>query len=110
MKVNVFCKKGQSRDGRYFPIYLSTLTKKNGEETRVSLKFRETCGAPDPKECPCVIEIDKANANLVTKPIILDDGTYLTDESGEIKYSKTMWVSDWTLIGPYIDTSLDDYE
>lgn len=110
MNINVFCRKVQGRDGRYFPVYFSTLTKKNGEETKVSIKFRESCGSPDASDCPCIIGVEKVNANLVTKPIVLDDGTYLTDDNGEVKMSKTLWVSNWEMIGPFIDHSLDEYE
>ena len=114
MQLNIFCKKGKSNDGRTFPIYLSTLTKKDGTKVGVNVKFRDDAGAPDPKECPCVIEVEKTDANLVIKPIIVedDDGEkgYLTDENGEIKQRRTLWVSAWAMVGPYVDTSLEEYE
>ena len=31
MKLNVFAKKGKSKDGREFPIFLTTLYKKDGQ-------------------------------------------------------------------------------
>ena len=114
MQLNIFCKKGKSGDGRTFPIYLSTLTKKDGTQVSVNVKFRDDAGSPDPKECPCVIEVSKAAANLVVKPIVVedDDGEkgYLTDENGEVKQRRTLWVSSWAMVGPYVDTSLDEYE
>ena len=113
MQINIFHKKGVKNDGKTFPIYLSTLTKKDGTQLSVNVKFREDAGQPDPKDCPCVIEIDKTAANLVIKPIIVedDDGEkgYLTDENGEIKNRNTLWVSHWDMVGPYVDKSLDDF-
>lgn len=112
MQLNIFHKKGLSSDGRPFPIYLSTITKKDGTQTSVNVKFREVCGNPDPKDCPCVIEVDREKANLVTRPIIVEeDGVkvVLTNDDGEPKTRNTLWVSGWRMVGPYIDHSLDDY-
>lgn len=112
MQINVFHKKGTSSDGRAFPIFLSTLTKNNGEQTSVNVKFRDVCGAPDPKDCPCIIEVPREKANLVIKPIIVEeDGVkvVLTNDDGEPKMRNTLWVSDWSMVGPYIDHSLDEY-
>ena len=114
MQLNIFHKKGTSKDGRTFPIYLSTATKRDGTQISLNVKFREDAGAPDPKDCPCIIEFDKSAANLVTKDIIVEDEDgekgYLTDENGEVKKRNTLWVSKWTMVGPYIDHSLDDFE
>ena len=112
MKLNIFGKKGTSKDGRAFPIYLSTLTKKDGSEIKVSVKFRQDAKQPELSECPCIIEVDKKNANLTVKDIKdPETGEYLYDEaSGEVKTSKTLWVSAWKMVGPYVDHSLDDFE
>lgn len=107
MKVLVFAKKRQTKDGKNFTAYVSRLTKKDGEEITTGVKFREECGSPKAEECPCYIEIDKANANLTTKKM------EITTEDGEIKEveSKTLWVSKWkTSTEKYVDTSLDDFE
>ena len=112
MQLNIFCKKGTTAEGRYFPIYLSTIVKRDGTQTSVNVKFRESCGKPDPEDCPCTIEVDKENANLVTRPIIVEeDGVkvVLTNDDGEPKMRNTLWVSEWRMIGRYIDHSLDDY-
>ena len=107
MKVLVFAKKRQTKEGKQFTAYVSRLTKKDGEEITTGVKFREECGAPKMEECPCYIEINKANANLSTKKM------EITTEDGEIKEveSKTLWVSKWEMSKEkYVDTSLDDFE
>lgn len=107
MKVLVFAKKRQTKEGKQFTAYVSRLTKKDGEEITTGVKFREECGSPKAEECPCYIEIDKANANLTTKKMDV------TTEDGEIKEveSKTLWVSKWEMSKEkYVDTSLDDFE
>lgn len=107
MRVLVFAKKRQTKEGKQFTAYVSRLTKKDGEEITTGVKFREECGAPKMEECPCYIEIDKANANLTTKKM------EITTEDGEIKEveSKTLWVSKWEMSKEkYVDTSLDDFE
>lgn len=107
MKVLVFAKKRQTKEGKQFTAYVSRLTKKDGEEITTGVKFREECGSPKAEECPCYIEIDKANANLTTKKM------EITTEDGEIKEveSKTLWVSKWKMSNEkYVDTSLDDFE
>ena len=63
MKINLFGKKRTTRDGKKtFITYFSTLTKKDGTEMKVNVKFREEAGQPE--HLPCVIEFDKQNANL----------------------------------------------
>lgn len=112
MEINIFGKKGINSEGRTFPIYFSTLTKKDGSQDSVNVKFREACGSPDLKDCPCTIYVEREKANLVIKPIIVeDDGvkSVLTDDNGEVKMRRTLWISEWQMVGPYIDHSLDDY-
>ena len=112
MKLNIFGKKGTSKDGRAFPIYLSTLTKKDGTEMKVSVKFRQDAKQPDLADCPCVIEVDKKNANLTIKEIKdAETGELLYDETtGEVFRSMSLWVAAWKMVGPYVDHSLDDFE
>ena len=107
MKVLVFAKKRQTKDGKNFTAYVSKLTKKNGEEITAGVKFREECGAPKAEECPCYIEINKMDANLATRK------TEITTDEGEIKEieQKTLWVSAWKMSpDKYVDKSLDDFE
>lgn len=101
MKLNVFAKKRTRKDGKVFYNYLSTITKKDGTEESVQLKFREDAGQPNPKECPRVIQVNKENANLVKKTVIIDEK--------EIE-QRTLWISKYNDLGDYVDTSLDEYE
>ena len=108
MKVLVFGKKRQTKDGRNFTAYVTKLTKKDGEEITAGIKFREECGAPSLEETPCYIIVDKNDANLDTKVNEVTD-----TETGEIKevVNRTLWVKAWTMSPEkYVDTSLDDFE
>lgn len=103
MEITVFAKKRTTEDGKKtFYNYLSTLTKKDGEEVRCSVKFRDECGAPKPEKCPCNIVVDKKNANLSKREVEKKDG--------EIVTVYTLWVSAWENGTPYIDESLNDFE
>lgn len=106
MLLNVFAKKRTSKDGNVFYNYLSTLTKKDGEQETVQLKFREDCGQPKGDSCPRVIEVKKEDANLVKKLITVES------EDGEEKEieERKLWISAWEDKGAYVDHSLDDYE
>lgn len=108
MKVLVFAKKRQTKDGKNFTAYVTKLTKKDGEEVTMSVKFREDCGSPKMEECPCYILVDKVNANMTTKKHEITD-----EESGEIRevVNNTLWVSAWDMSPEkYVDTSLDEFE
>lgn len=103
MKIAVFAKKRQTKDGKPFWGYIAKLKKKDGEELTVSVKFREDCGNPKAESCPCYIEVDKKSANLTAREVV-------NDEIGEIIISRTLWVSAWKFAGEYVDHSLDDFE
>lgn len=104
MKMNVFGKKGISKDGRAFMTYLGKLTKKSGEEVTVQVKFREEVG--NPKNVPCVIEFDKSAANYTEKNV-----TYVDQEGLEqVATRKTIWISGSYKESEFIDTSMDDFE
>lgn len=102
MEITIFAKKRTTRDGKTFYTYLSTLTSKStGETFPVQVKFRESAGKlPDPHTCPCVIHVDKENANLSTKKYEVD---------GETQERKELWVSAFEDVGAWVDTSLDDF-
>ena len=106
MQIAVFAKKMTSKDGRPFVRYISKLTKKDGSEVTVNVKFQEACGEPK-DNCPCNIQFDKAHANLTEKV-----QTYTDKETGEEKeaVSKTLWISAWEYGEEYVDKSLDDFE
>lgn len=103
MKLVIFAKKCESRDGKKFYRYLTTLTDKQGNEYPAQVKFREACGSPRADKCPMYIIVSKQDANLNTRE-------YTKEDTGEIRQSRTLWVSAWTDGGEYIDTSLDDFE
>lgn len=112
MKILVFGKKRQTKDGKNFTAFVTKMSKKDGTEVTASVKFREECGQPKLEETPCYIEFNKQDANMTFK-------TYeeeVTDENtGEIKTKKvesnTLWVSAWKKSNEkYVDHSLDDFE
>ena len=104
MLITIFAKAAQTKEGRKFYRYISTLTNKNtGEEKTVAVKFRESCGAPDASKCPMNIMFNKGDANLSKR-------NYTREDTGEIADSYTLWVSNWAMGPEYVDTSLDDYE
>ena len=107
MKVLVFAKKRQTKDGKAFTAYVAKLKKVDGSEVTTGIKFREDCGAPKLEECPCYIEFDKKDANMTTKQL------EVTTADGEIKdvESRTLWVQKWEMSDEvYVDTSLDEFE
>lgn len=102
MKINVFGKKRTSKDGRTFYTYLSTLTKKDGSEVSVEVKFKEECG--NPKNVPCTIEFDKKDANYSEKV-----ETYVDDNMEEKETTRRrLWVNKYTE-STYIDESMNDF-
>lgn len=104
MLLNVFAKKRTGRDGKVFYNFLSTLTKKDGEQESVQLKFREDAGLPNASKCPMTISVDKSDANLTKKMVTVEkDG-----EAKEIE-QRTLWISKYDYIGDYVDHSLDEY-
>lgn len=107
MKITIFAQKKKTKEGREFFTYLATLTKKDGSEDKVEAKFREECGAPDPKKCPLIIEVDKSDANISEKK------EKYTDEVGAEQEvtRRRLWISAYSESEEkFIDSSLDDYE
>ena len=102
MKITVFSKNMKTKeDNRTFRIYLSRLTKKNGEEVPVRVQFSE--GVPVPSNCPIIIEVPKEQAQLSLKKY--------TDKEGQQQESYILWVREYTPTGEkYVDHSLDDFE
>lgn len=101
MNLTIFAKRRTAQDGRTFFTYLTTLTKKDGTEKTVAVKFRETAGTPE--NFPCNIIVEKCAANLSKK-------TYIANADGEIAESYTLWITKWAPGAPYEDHSLDEYE
>lgn len=106
MKLAIFAKKLTTKQGKPFTKYFTTLTKKNGEEIMVQVKFREECGAPKQEECPMNIVVDKTDCNYREKT-----SAYTDEDGNEGEFTeKTLWVSAWTMGEPYVDTSMDEFE
>lgn len=103
MEIAVFAKKRITKEGKNFYSYLSRLVKKNGEELPVTVKFREeTCKPVPPADCPCNIIVNKEMSSLSKQKYETEDGN--------VAYSHTLWVGDWTMGGEYVDHSLDEFE
>lgn len=104
MQITIFAKKGTSKEGKNFIIYLGRLVNKNtGEEVNVRVKFREDAGQPKAERCPMNILVEKADANMVTS-------TYVVEDTGEERTRRTLWVSKWDEGPAYVDHSLDEYD
>ena len=107
MNVVIFSQKKKTKENREFYAYLATLTKKDGSEDKLEAKFREECGAPDPKKCPIIIEVDKSDVNISAK------NEKYVDEVGEEKEitRRRLWISKWSESDEkFVDHSMDDYE
>ena len=104
MELAIFAKKRQTRDGRTFYTYLTTLTKKDGEEVTCSAKFSEAFPAPKPETCPINIIVDKADCNFRAKRLI-------NEATGEVFMSNTLWINKWAASpNEWEDHSMDDFE
>lgn len=104
MELTIFAKKRETKEGKGFYSYITTLKKKSGETITASVKFREECGNPKADQCPMNIIVEKADANLATKVI----GT--NHDTGEALLGHSLWVSKWKPGSKYVDHSLDDFE
>ena len=109
MELTIFAKRKEA-NGTKYALYSTSLKRKDGTEDRVSVKFREECGKPDYKKCPCNIIVEKKNMNLAHGPRRNKDGDYITDENGEVIDFTTLWISEWKEGSKYVDHSLDDYD
>lgn len=103
MTVTVFSKKRTTSEGKTFYTYLATLKKKDGTEQTVTVKFRDECGAPEPKTCPCNIIVEKGDCNISMSE-------FVSEKTGEVGQSFALWVTAWKPGAVYVDHSLDDYD
>ena len=101
MNITVFAKKKQTKTGKVFFTYLTTLKKKDGTEDRMEVKFREDCGIPD--HFPINLILEKGDCNVSKKLKNRED-------TGEVFEVRTLWVNRWNEGEPYVDTSLDEYD
>lgn len=104
MQISIFAKKRTTKEGKTFYQFLTTLEKKDGTTETMRVAFRDIEGNAVPKadSCPRNIIVDKDNANVSTT-------RYTDNETGELKFRKTLWVSKWESGEPYVDHSLDEY-
>lgn len=105
MTITLFRKKVTPKNGnKPFNKYITTLTNKQGENVYCDVRFND--GVDIPKQFPCIIEVDKKNANMSTK------NNTVTNEQGEEKiYTRhTLWINEIKKVSPYVDHSLDDFE
>ena len=111
MQMNVFGKQ-VNHEGRTFTTYFTKLTNKNtGESRSFNVKFRQEAGQPDIFDCPCTIEVPREKMNYQEKVIYdKETGEPVSDEDGNVKISNNIWISKWSMIGPFVDHSLDDFE
>ena len=110
MEITLFAKKRTSKEGKVFYNFLSTLTRKDGDQILVTVKFRDEAGTPKPESCPMNIIVDKKFCNLSTRKFnreVVDQATgEVTQEIGE---SYTLWVTKWIPGAAYVDHSMDDF-
>lgn len=104
MKITVFAKKIKTNEGRTFTKYVTTLTKKDGTKVYTQVHFDEGIQIPN---MPCILIIDKHDANFSTKKTIGVDR-----KTGEEKeyVNNNLWINVISDVEPYIDTSLDDFD
>lgn len=101
MKVTVFRKVANAKDGRKFDAYSTKLTKKDGSEVYCNIKFKKSCTIPS--EFPVNILVDKSAANLASVKATTADGEDYT--------RFTLWIDAYTLDSEkYVDHSLDDFD
>lgn len=111
MKLTIYAKKRTTEEGKSFYTYLTTLTKKNGEEMKVQVKFRQDCGNPRGEDCPMNIIVSKDKANLAEEKYTVSE---VDENTGEVtltaKTNYRLWVADWAKGDAYRDTSLDEFQ
>ena len=103
MEIAIFAKQRKTKEGRSFVVYLSSLKKKTGEQIPCSVKFNQSCTAPDPAKCPMNIIVDHEHCNISKRH-------YLNEATGEIVDAHTLWVSQYAGGSEYVDHSMDEFE
>jgi len=103
MKKAIFARNIES-NGTRFTVYSTRLTiSSTGEVVASKVKFRNPCIGPAKDACPCIIEFDKKDANLVRKNYTASDG--------ETRTSYTLWITAYKMTDEeYVDHTLDDIE
>ena len=103
MQITVFAKRRQTKEGKTFFNYLSTLTDREGKQIPCQVKFRDSAGTPKPEMCPMNIIFNKGDANMTTRE-------YTDPETAEIRKAHVLWISAWNEGETYVDHSLDNFD
>lgn len=102
MLLTIFAKKRNTKEGKPFSTFLTTLTKKTGESIVTQVKFSTECVQINPANCPMNIEVDKKDCNYSEKEI---------NAGEETKISRTLWVKNYAVAEiPFEDRSMDMFE
>ena len=105
MKITVFSRKAKTHDGRAFNVFVSSLTKNDGSNQYVTVRYsgKDKNKNFDSAKCPYIIEFNKEDANLATR-------TFTDKKTGETRKNFTLWIKDYTESPEtYVDHSLDDF-
>ena len=99
MKIKVFAKRLY---GEKF-VYLSALVRKeDGERLPVEVRFRRSCGKPDPDDCPVMIEVERENCDLTFEE-------YTNRYNEQCKAAK-LWVRDYEIVNDDSENILDEFD
>lgn len=101
-EITLYAKKRNTKDGRVFYSYLTTLTKKDGTPCTCAVRFVTPAVAPEASDCPMNIMIDKADCNMAVEK-------YTNEKTGEVRDSFRLWVRKYEQGSPYVDHSMDDF-
>ena len=108
MEITLYSKRRQTKEGKVFYNFLTTLTRKDGSSFVATVRFKEDAIQPKPENCPMNIQFDKADGNLSSRKYTRE----ITDSNGEISteegQSYTLWISKWVPGSVFEDHSLDD--
>ena len=100
MEITLFSKTKQTKEGTKFTAYIGRMKKRDGTEVTAGVHFKDITA---PKNCPCIIIVDKKNANL-------QHHDYVREDSGEMATYYDLWITEWSAGPEYVDHSLDDFE
>ena len=120
MQITLFAERQQTKEGRTFYRYLTTLKRVNKEtgeteDVMMEVKFHEACGKPDGANCPMYINIDKRMCNFNSKmekytvAIQDDDGNDTGEREERESLKNVLWVKAWEEGPEYVDHSMDDF-
>lgn len=99
MKITVFAKKRNTKEGKVFYTYLTKLAKKDGSEVTTAVKFKDD---NKPNSFPVNLIVSKQDCNFNTKNVV-------NEATGEVYQNNTLWINRWVEGEPYIDHSMDDF-